>query len=71
MNLGFGFASLLDGLIFEVSGGYQVTLMINVVLGVVAAIAAALVPYFGHERQRRQVPLGAPERGSVPARATG
>ena len=71
MNLGFGFASLLDGLIFEVSGGYQVTLMINVVLGVVAAIAAALVPYFGHERQRRQLPLGAPERGSVPARATG
>src|SRR5215208_6570239 len=71
MNLGFGFASLLDGLIFEVSGGYQVTLMINVVLGVVAAIAAALVPSFGHERQRRQLPLGAPERGSVPARATG
>jgi MFS family permease len=71
MNLGFGFASLLDGLIFEVSGGYQVTLMINVVLGVVAAIAAALVPYFGHERQRRQLPLGEPERGSVPARATG
>ena len=71
MNLGFGFASLLDGLIFEVSGGYQVTLMINVVLGVVAAIAAALVPYFGHERQRRQLPLGAPERASVPASATG
>jgi MFS family permease len=71
MNLGFGFASLLDGLIFEVTGGYQFALVINVVLGVVAAIAAALVPYFGHERQRRQLPLGAPERGSVPARATG
>jgi len=71
MNLGFGFASLLDGLIFEVTAAYQVTLMINVVLGVAAAIAAALVPYFGHERQRRQLPLGAPERASVPARATG
>ena len=71
MNLGFGFASLLDGLIFEVTGGYQFALVVNVVLGVAAAIAAALVPYFGHERQRRQLPLGAPERGSVPARATG
>ena len=71
MNLGFGFGSLLGGVIFEVTGGYQAALVINVVLGVVAALAAALVPRFGHERQRRQLPVRAPERGSVPIRVTG
>jgi OFA family oxalate/formate antiporter-like MFS transporter len=71
MNLGFGFGSLLGGVIFEGTGGYQVALVVNVALGVVAAIAAALVPHFGHERLSRPSTLTAPERGSVPARAAG
>jgi MFS family permease len=71
MNLGFGFGSFLGGVIFEVTGGYQVALIINVALGVAAAMSAALVPHFGHERQRRQSPVGAPERASIPARAAG
>ena len=71
MNLGFGFGSLLGGVIFEASGGYQTALIVNVALGVAAAIAAALVPYFGHERHRRQSLLTPPEQGSVPARAAG
>jgi len=69
MNLGFGFGSFLGGVIFEVTGGYQVALVINVALGVAAGITAALVPHFGHERQPRRSPLGTPERASVPARA--
>ena len=71
MNLGFGFGSLLGGVIFEVSGGYQAALIVNVALGAAAAIAAALVPLFGHERRRESLPLAAPEKRSVPARAAG
>lgn len=52
MNLGFGFGSLLDGIIYEASGGYTMALLINVALGVLAAIGAALVPYLGRERLR-------------------
>ncbi len=71
MNLGFGFGSFLGGVIFEASGGYQTALIVNVVLGVAAAIAAALVPLFGHERERRSPALAAPEKRSIPARAAG
>src|SRR5687767_1752393 len=71
MNLGFGLGSFLGGLIFEGTGGYQIALIVNIALGVVAAIAAALVPLFGHERHRRSSALTAPEHGAVPARATG
>lgn len=71
MNLGFGFGSFLGGVIFEASGDYQTALLVNVALGLAAAIAAILVPHFGHERQRQELPQGAPERGSVAARAAG
>jgi MFS family permease len=71
MNLGFGFGSLLGGVIFEASGGYQAALIVNVALGAAAAIAAVLVPRFGPERQRRLTHLSAPEQGSIPARAPG
>jgi len=71
MNLGFGFGSFLGGVIFEVTGGYQVALVVNVVLGVVAAISASLVPYFGQERDRRSSPLASPEQGPLPVRVTG
>ena len=71
MNLGFGFGSLVGGMIFEATGGYQVALIVNVALGVAAAIAAALVPRFGHERQRRPSAVTAPETSSLPASASG
>jgi MFS family permease len=71
MNLGFGLGSFLGGVIFEASGGYQLALIVNVALGIAAAIAAALVPLFGHERQRRSWGVTAPENSSLPARATG
>ncbi|MCC2629391.1 MAG: major facilitator superfamily 1 [Thermomicrobiales bacterium] len=70
MNLGSGFGSFLGGVIFEATGGYQVALIVNVALGVAAAVAAALVPQFGHERQRQQSVVTAPDTGSLPARAS-
>jgi MFS family permease len=71
MNLGFGVGSFLGGVIYEVTGGYQAALVINVALGLAAAVAAALVPLFGHEPQQRQLRPGAPESGPVPAHAIG
>jgi MFS family permease len=71
MNLGFGFGSLLGGVIFEATGGYQIALVVNVALGLAATITAALVPHFGHERRMRPSTVTTPEHGSVPARATG
>ncbi len=71
MNLGFGLGSFLGGVIFEASGGYQLALIVNVALGIAAAIVAAIVPQLGHERQWRPSPIAAPETRSFPARATG
>jgi MFS family permease len=71
MNLGFGFGSFLGGVIFEASGGYQSALIVNVALGVAAAVAAALVPYVGHERHRRSSLVAVAENSSIPARASG
>jgi len=51
MNLGFGAAALLDGIIFESTGSYERALDINVLLGVVAALGVALIPYLGAERE--------------------
>ena len=55
MNLGFGAGALLDGMIFESTGSYERALEINVLLGLVAAAGAALVPYFGAERPARRL----------------
>ena len=52
MNLGFGLGAFLDGVIFELSGGYSAALLINVGLGLVAAVGAAVVPLTGRERSR-------------------
>ena len=71
MNLGFGVGSLLGGVIFEITGGYQLALIVNVAFGIAAAIAASLVPHLGHERQQRPSSIAAPESRSFPARATG
>jgi MFS family permease len=53
MNLGFGIGSLLDGVIYEISGDYSAALIINALLGVVATAAVLLVPYLGRERARK------------------
>jgi MFS family permease len=50
MNLGYGAAALLDGVIFESTGSYDRALDLNVLLGLVAAAGVALVPYLGAER---------------------
>ncbi len=69
MNLGFGVGSLLDGAIYETLGGYEAALIVNVALGVVAAIGVALVPSFGHDRRRSPAIAATPEKGSLPAHA--
>ncbi|MCC7024209.1 MAG: MFS transporter [Thermomicrobiales bacterium] len=71
MNLGFGVGSFLDGIIYEHFGGYQGALLINVGLGVLAAVAAAAVPLFGRERPRLSLGLPTAEERPAPARATG
>jgi MFS family permease len=70
MNLGFGVGSLLGGVIFEATGGYQAALIVNVALGIAAAIAMAFVPHFGLERDRRLLRPTSPDNVSVPARAS-
>jgi MFS family permease len=69
MNLGFGVGALLDGVIYEATGGYSAALLINVVLGVIAAVAAALVPILGREQTARYAPVSAPARASSTAHA--
>jgi MFS family permease len=44
MNLGMGVGSLLDGVIYDMSGGYNIALVINGALGVMAAVAVVGVP---------------------------
>jgi MFS family permease len=50
MNLGFGAAAVLDGIIFETTGSYERALDINVLLGLAAAAGVALIPYLGADR---------------------
>ncbi|MDP9368962.1 MAG: MFS transporter [Chloroflexota bacterium] len=45
MNLGFGVGAFLDGVIYDATGHYDLALLINAVLGLSAAAAAALVPW--------------------------
>jgi MFS family permease len=67
MNLGLGAGSLLDGVVFEATGGYNAALIINVALGLVAGAGIALVPRFGQERAR--LPAPTPLREERPAAA--
>jgi hypothetical protein len=43
MNLGFGAGSFLDGLVYDTTGSYDVSLIINAVLGGAAAVAVLAV----------------------------
>lgn len=69
MNLGFGVGSVLGGIIFESTGGYTIALVLNVALGIAAAVTVALVPHFGAEGARGRPPRAAPDKGSLPAHA--
>ena len=69
MNLGSGIGAVLNGVIFETTGGYSIALLLNVALGALAAVAVALVPRFGAEHARGHAPHIAPERGTLPAHA--
>ena len=71
MNLGFGVGALLDGVIFEATGGYEAALAINVVLGLMATVGAVLVPFSGAERRRVAAPRAMPDERPAPARALG
>jgi MFS family permease len=44
MNLSFGVGSLLDGIIYDFAGGYTIALVINAILGLLAAVAVVGVP---------------------------
>jgi MFS family permease len=67
MNLGFGVGALLDGVIYEATGGYSAALLVNVALGLAAAIGAALVPHTGRERRHVRPVTPAPdERPAAP-----
>jgi MFS family permease len=39
MNLGFGAGSFLDGVVYDSTGSYELSLVVNAILGVVAALA--------------------------------
>jgi MFS family permease len=69
MNLGFGIGSVLGGIIFETTGGYTLALLLNVALGVLAAITVARVPRLGPDRQHRQTPRVATDQRTLPAHA--
>lgn len=43
MNLGFGVGSLVDGVLFEMTGSYALSLWVNVLMGALATIAILLV----------------------------
>lgn len=69
MNLGFGVGSVLGGIIFESTGGYTIALVLNVALGIAAAVTVALVPHFAAEGAGGRPLRAAPEKGSLPAHA--
>jgi MFS family permease len=61
MNLGFGAGSFLDGLVYDSTGSYEAALIVNAILGAVAAVAVLRIssrPVVAVERVRGGV--GAP-----------
>lgn len=64
MNLGFGLGAFLDGVIYEWAGGYEVALVVNALLGLLAAATVWSVPAAGvrghRSVPRSEEPLAAP-----------
>ncbi|HYO29951.1 MAG TPA: MFS transporter [Thermomicrobiales bacterium] len=64
MTLGFGLGSFVDGAIFDATGSYDASLVLNVVLGLVATLGVLAV-----EKAPKLLPGAATERRTVPAPA--
>lgn len=54
MNIGYGIGAVLDGVVYELSGGYEAALVVNAALGGGAAVAVWMVA----DRRRRSAPDG-------------
>ena len=70
MNLGSGVGAVLDGVIYDATGAYDLALIINGVLGLTAALATALVPWRsvrGQGPDMTMVPKPPVPAGSLPA----
>jgi MFS family permease len=63
MNLGFGAGSFLDGVVYDSTGSYEAALVVNAVLGVLAALAVMQIG-------PRAIGADLPGQSPVPARAT-
>jgi len=63
MNIGFGIGSFVDGLLYERTGDYRLSLMVNVGMGVLATLAILLVD----RAQTSSIPSSMPAAAPVPA----
>jgi len=63
MNLGFGAGSFLDGVVYDSTGSYEAALVVNAVLGALAALAVLQVG-------PRAIGAELPAHSRVPTRAT-
>jgi len=63
MNLGFGIGSFIDGAIYDATGNYDLSLVINVVMGVIATIGVLAVDRARGEPQWRAA--AAPAAGTA------
>lgn len=68
MNLGFGAGSFLDGVVYDTTGSYELSLVINAILGAVAALAVVGIGARPTEARRTlpgpRAPVGRPVIGS-------
>lgn len=55
MNIGFGAGAFLDGVVYDATGNYDVALIVNAILGVLAAVAVSTVGMRPGERERLRV----------------
>lgn len=67
MNLGFGVASFVDGLIYDATGAYDLSLVVNVVMGVIASVGILLVDRTRKERQVTPSGAAGPAPAASPA----
>jgi predicted MFS family arabinose efflux permease len=58
MNLGFGAGAFLDGLAYDTTGSYEASLVVNALLGALAALAVVRVGTRPGETVRRSTEKG-------------